>query len=433
MFHVKRASADGCPPSASSERFAPRSPAIKIGGHDLKTATTDPGSRREILVVARFDLVGGVLRLWSLGRLGLIHFDEGVYALAGLWCFRRRDCRTRSDGHRLRTAGVSVPGRAVSTWCLGVSDFSAILVSIVAGTLTIPAAAWLARRTFGAGQGGRRRVRRTLGSARRFFADGADRRLVSSCSGCWRSARGSGFSSGPIRHEPSALGLAVGAAQLFKYNGWLSGVIVAPSAAVWLVAPPATSGARGRRPPPGDGASSRRSSRPSSYWPWFQFVESHGGYARTAGPPARLSRRLLDVARPSVRAARPRRARSRAGRSGLRAAASRPRSGCHPAGDLALRRRSPAARSSLVAIGLAAPLPVVPASFRVAVRPRLDLLRAPPRLSSAAKDDVCWESAGQLSGGTDAVLSSLRTALASAPGLQLALPGRVIRRRSVGV
>ena len=35
------------------------------------------------------------------------------------------------------------------------------------------------------------------------------------------------------------LGLAVGAAQLFKYNGWLAGVIVVLSAAVWLVVHPA--------------------------------------------------------------------------------------------------------------------------------------------------------------------------------------------------
>ena len=36
---------------------------------------------------------------------------------------------------------------------LGVGDLAAILVSIGAGTLTIPVAAWLSRRTFGPGAG----------------------------------------------------------------------------------------------------------------------------------------------------------------------------------------------------------------------------------------------------------------------------------------
>ena len=40
---------------------------------------------------------------------------------------------------------------------LGVGDIPAILVSIVAGTLTIPVVGWLGYRTFGRGAGGRRR------------------------------------------------------------------------------------------------------------------------------------------------------------------------------------------------------------------------------------------------------------------------------------
>lgn len=34
--------------------------------------------------MALWTLVGGTLRLWSLRRLGLVHFDEGIYAIAGL-------------------------------------------------------------------------------------------------------------------------------------------------------------------------------------------------------------------------------------------------------------------------------------------------------------------------------------------------------------
>ena len=30
-------------------------------------------------------LVGATLRLWRVSELGLVHFDEGVYAISGLW------------------------------------------------------------------------------------------------------------------------------------------------------------------------------------------------------------------------------------------------------------------------------------------------------------------------------------------------------------
>ena len=41
--------------------------------------------RREWLVVLLLTALGAALRFWSFGRLGLTHFDEGVYALAGFW------------------------------------------------------------------------------------------------------------------------------------------------------------------------------------------------------------------------------------------------------------------------------------------------------------------------------------------------------------
>src|ERR1700677_1106726 len=46
---------------------------------------SDTEARREAIAVAAMTAVGGLLRIWSLGRLGLIHFDEGIYAMAGTW------------------------------------------------------------------------------------------------------------------------------------------------------------------------------------------------------------------------------------------------------------------------------------------------------------------------------------------------------------
>ena len=99
------------------------------------------GADREILIIAVLTVVGGVLRLWGLGRLGLVHFDEGIYAIAGLWAVSPRSLAgldptviSYAPGGFPFLVGLAYLG-------LGVSDIAAILVSIVAGTLTIPAVA----------------------------------------------------------------------------------------------------------------------------------------------------------------------------------------------------------------------------------------------------------------------------------------------------
>lgn len=109
---------------------------------------------RETLVVIVLTLVGAVLRLWSPGRLGLVHFDEGIYALAGLWSLSPRGLAELDP----TVISYAPPGFPVlvglSYLVFGVRDLAAILVSTIAGTLTIPVAAWLSRRTFGPGAGG---------------------------------------------------------------------------------------------------------------------------------------------------------------------------------------------------------------------------------------------------------------------------------------
>jgi dolichyl-phosphate-mannose-protein mannosyltransferase len=108
------------------------------------------GLFREVLVVMALTFVGAVVRLWAPGRLGLTHFDEGIYALAGLWCFSPRGLA----GIDPTVISYAPPGFPIlvgwSYVVLGVNDLAAIVVSACAGTLTIPLSAWL-------GQGGRRR------------------------------------------------------------------------------------------------------------------------------------------------------------------------------------------------------------------------------------------------------------------------------------
>ena len=113
---------------------------------------------------------------------------------------------------------------------LGVGDLAAILVSIALGTLTIPVAAWLSRRTFGPGAGAAAAAFAALSGPHVAFS----RMALTDASFLlfWLVAIGHGPAirrTAQSRSEPSLLGLAVGLSQLFKYNGWISGIIVALS------------------------------------------------------------------------------------------------------------------------------------------------------------------------------------------------------------
>ena len=166
----------------------------------------------------------------------------------------------------------------LSYFVLGVGDLSAILVSIVAGPLTIPAVAWLARRTFGSGAGGVAAAFAALSGAHVAFS----RMALTDASFLlfWVLAliQGQRFLERPGAVRAVLLGLAVGAAQLFKYNGWLAGVnrraVGRLLAGHFILA----NGGPARRRPPGAGASLAALVAAIVYWPWFAFVQSHGGY-----------------------------------------------------------------------------------------------------------------------------------------------------------
>src|SRR5262249_51382521 len=184
----------------------------------------------EIWVVAVLTMVGGVLRLWSFGRLGLVHFDEGVYALAGLWIFSPKGLA----GLDPTTISYAPPGFpfliGLAYWCLGVVDVAAILVSIVPGTLTIPAIGWLAYRTFGRGAGAAAAALAALSGPHLAFSRMALTEASFLLGWIVAIAQGQRFLERPNLLQAVLLGLVVGIAQLFKYNGWLAGVLVALTA-----------------------------------------------------------------------------------------------------------------------------------------------------------------------------------------------------------
>ena len=177
-------------------------------------------------------LAGAVVRAWELPRLGLSHFDEGIYAIAGLWSVSPGGL-TSFDPTLVPYAppgfpilvGLPIWGWASVTWRR--------LVSIRCGTLTIPAAAWLARRTFGSGAGA------AAGALVAFsgFHVTFSRMALTDVSFllCWfigTHLRPAVSWNGPTC-TAIALGLSVGLTQGFKYNGWLLGAFVVLAAGAW--------------------------------------------------------------------------------------------------------------------------------------------------------------------------------------------------------
>ncbi len=237
-----------------------------------------PIPRRETLAIAAFTVFGGLLRMWSIGHLGLVHFDEGIYAMAGTWILSPRGFA----GIDPTLISYSPPGFpylvGFAYGLFGIGDIAAILVSIAMGTLTIPVAGWLGRRTFGPGAGAGAAAMAALSGPHIGFS----RMALTDASFLffWLVAIGMGQRflerPGPVR--ALMMGLAVGVAQLFKYNGWLAGVVVALSAAVWIATHPEARNTREQARIWGWGMLAAVVAA-VVYLPWFGFVETHGGYS----------------------------------------------------------------------------------------------------------------------------------------------------------
>jgi len=233
----------------------------------------------EVLTVAALSIVGAILRLWRLPRLGLNHFDEGIYVLGGLWPFSAGGLASLDP----RLIAYAPPGYPIcvglSDLALGASDLSAILVSVMAGTLTIPATAWLARRTFGAGAGAAASALVAFSGfhiafSRTALTDASF--LLCWIVGLWFAQR---FLERPGLRTAISLGCSVGLAQLFKYNGWLLGVITILAAFLGMIACPQE---RRREQIFKVFAAGLLASilAAAIYAPWFRFVDANGGYRR---------------------------------------------------------------------------------------------------------------------------------------------------------
>jgi dolichyl-phosphate-mannose-protein mannosyltransferase len=228
-------------------------------------------SRQEWLAIAVVTLIGACLRFWPIGRLGLTHFDEGIYALVASSMF------APSDLIPYAPPGYPILGW-LAGWFLGPSDSSMIFVSQVAGILTIPVVGWLGRRTFGPGAGFASSIFCACSGPQIAFS----RMALTDASSLlvWLLALGAGmrFLERPGFLRALVMGLVVGLAQEFKYNGWLTGAFVVGSALIGMMLRSEDRKLGSIAKIFGWGGFAAVVAW-LVVWPWFAFVEANGGYS----------------------------------------------------------------------------------------------------------------------------------------------------------
>jgi len=235
-------------------------------------------ARREYWVVVAITVLSIWPRFRGFGRMGLNHFDEGIYAFSGLWAFPVLSHFTIDPQLAPYAPPVFAFFIGLSYSLIGISDSAALLVPAFLGVLTVPMAGWVARRTFGPGAGAAAAAFIALSMAHIAFSRKALTDVPFLLAWLGVMAIGSRFLEQATCLRAIALGLTVGLAQNIKYNGWL-GFLVIALAALFGVASDSTS----RRPLVllrtfGLGFVAVLVAG-VCYWPWYQFIERHGGYA----------------------------------------------------------------------------------------------------------------------------------------------------------
>ncbi len=244
----------------------------------MDSNTADPTARSEWFAVAILTLVGGILRVWPPGRLGLVHFDEGIYAIAATWSLQPLGILSL-DPSLIPYAPPGFPILVGLFYAiLGPSDQAAIAVSQIAGAAAIPLVARLTRTSFGPGAGLAAATLAALSGPHIAFSRMAMTDATFLVAWLVAITLGIRFLDRPGLGRAVAMGLAVGLAQQCKYNGWLVGAIIVGASLGGIIRP------AGRDP--------RQLSRIFGWGligglsaaivvlPWFLFVERHGGYSK---------------------------------------------------------------------------------------------------------------------------------------------------------
>ncbi len=112
--------------------------------------TINSNRTHEFFLLGVIILAGITLRVWRLSELGLVHFDEGVYAISGLWTTTPINELQLYTKQILFSPPLFFSLVGFSYWILGeASDKAAVLVNVVTGVATIGILWWFTRRWFG--------------------------------------------------------------------------------------------------------------------------------------------------------------------------------------------------------------------------------------------------------------------------------------------
>ncbi len=223
-------------------------------------------------------VIAAVIRCIKLGSLGIDHFDEGIYASAGAWALDRNGLASLDPGVIPYAPPVFPILVGLTYKVIGFSDFAAIVPSLMAGVAMVPLIGWVCGKWLG----------RSVGLAAAFLACFSGPHIVfsrmaltdASFALVWVLAIAAGvwFLSKPGRIRAGLMGLAVGLAQLTKYNGWLVGAIVILAAVVGAIVHKEQRSRANVLKTFGWGFLGALVAA-IVYLPWFRFVESHGGYS----------------------------------------------------------------------------------------------------------------------------------------------------------
>lgn len=220
------------------------------------------------------------LRLGPPGSIGIDHFDEGVYAAAG-------ESLAASVPNLSIDPGVIAYGPPLVAISIAVfefliggpSDFAAVMPGILFGTLAAFLAWRLARLAFSTTTAIAAAALVATSGMAIAFSRSALTESVFMVTWLFAMLAGARFLNTPGPKGSLLLGLGVGLAQLAKYNGGMTGLIVAITALLdFLIVPrgtPRNFSLFRRRIVWGIVAAGIAA---VIYAPWFQFVEAHGGY-----------------------------------------------------------------------------------------------------------------------------------------------------------
>lgn len=229
-------------------------------------------------LIALATCVAFLLRVWPIGRLGLNQFDEGIYAFASTWT------SPAHQGLMIDPVLISYapPGYpllvGLLSLVLGFSDYSGLLTSALCGALTVPVVAVIAQTLFGP----------RAGVVAAWCACFSGPHIAFSRMGLtdatflffWAVTfqLSLNFLRNPNIATALLMGSFVGIAQQCKYNGWLIGGFVILTALVGLLSSSAERSPGRLIRVLGWGGMAAGIACCVVY-PWYRFVEDHGGYA----------------------------------------------------------------------------------------------------------------------------------------------------------